>query len=109
MPDVKELQTAVQGAVCFAVLDAYKGYWQLGIDEESSNLMVIQVGTRLYRPKRTPQGGTSSAQTFQAAMHRVNLFLCDAIADMKAEAHISMRARIYGRPDCWNAQEGSQI
>ncbi len=69
MPDVKELQTTVQGATCFAVLYAYKGYWQLGIDEESSNLVVIQVGTRLYQPKRTPQGGTLSAQTFQAAMH----------------------------------------
>ncbi len=71
MPDVKELQTTVQGATCFAVLYAYKGYWQLGIDEESSNLVVIQVGTRLYQPKRTPQGGTLSAQTFQAAMHRI--------------------------------------
>ncbi len=45
MPDVRELQTAVQGATCFIVLDAFKGYWQLAMDEESSNLVVIQVGT----------------------------------------------------------------
>ncbi len=71
MPLLHDMQGSIGQAICFAKLDASKGYWQLGLDPESGNIMVIQAGSRLYKPLRAPQGATSSAQEFQSAMQNM--------------------------------------
>ncbi len=71
MPLLHDMQSSIGQATCFTKLDAFKGYWQLGLDPKSGNIVAIQAGSRLYKPLRAPQGATSSAQEFQSAMRNM--------------------------------------
>ena len=64
----------MSGSQYFSKLDASSGYWQIKVDEESSNLLTF--GTPFGRLwfKRLPYGIHSASEVFQKT---VNFIICD--------------------------------
>ena len=52
-------------ATCFTVIDFKKGYWQVPLDDESSQLTTFNTPLWCYQLTRLPFGITVSGDTFQ--------------------------------------------
>ena len=68
LPRISEVFSKLEGSKFFTSLDLRKGFWNLKIDEKSSNLLSFSVGTRQYRPLRLPMGLKISPGLFQKVM-----------------------------------------
>ena len=55
----------MSGASYFSKLDASSGYWQIKVDEQSSNLLTFGTPSGRYRFKRLPYGIHSASEVFQ--------------------------------------------
>ena len=56
------------GAAYFAVFDAFKGYWQFPVEEDSQELLSFMTDAGVYTPNRIIQGATDAVACFQAGM-----------------------------------------
>ena len=55
----------MSGASYFSKLDASSGYWQIKVDEQSSNLLPFGTSSGRYRFKRLAYGIHSASEFFQ--------------------------------------------
>ena len=55
----------MSGASYFLKLDASSGYWQIKVDEQSSNLLTFGTPSGIYRFKHLPYGIHSASEVFQ--------------------------------------------
>ena len=80
LPTTEEIIAEMSGACYFSKLDAASGYWQIRVDEESSNLLAFGIPFGRYRFKRLPFGIHSASEVFQAEIASI-------IADLPGCAH----------------------
>jgi hypothetical protein len=69
MPTVEEVTTRLKNAKVFSVVDARFGFWQVKLDEESSELTTFNTPFGRYCWKRMPFGINSAPEIFQRRMH----------------------------------------
>ena len=69
MTTLEDVITRTDGSKFFTVLDAYKGYFQIELDEESSYLTTFSTPFGRYRYKRLPMGISSAPELYQRAMN----------------------------------------
>ena len=55
----------MSGASYFLKLDTSSGYWQIKVDEQSSNLLTFGTPSGIYRFKHLPYGIHSASEVFQ--------------------------------------------
>ena len=65
LPTAEEIFSQMSGASYFSKLDASSGYWQIKVDEQSSNLLTFGTPSGRYRFKRLPYGIHSASEVFQ--------------------------------------------
>ena len=65
LPTVDDLLNKLSGAKFFSKLDASSGYWQIPVDEESSQLLTFNSPFGRYRFTRVPFGIHSASELFQ--------------------------------------------
>ena len=65
LPTAKEIFSQMSEASYFSKLDASSGYWQIKVDEQSSNLLTFGIPSDRYRFKRLPNGIHSASEVFQ--------------------------------------------
>ena len=56
LPTAKEIFSQMSGASYFSKLDASSGYWQIKVDEQSSNLLTFGTPSGRYPLKHLPYG-----------------------------------------------------
>ena len=61
----EEIFSQMSGACFFSKLDAFSGYWQIKVDEESSHLLAFGTHLGRYRFKRLPYVIYSASEVFQ--------------------------------------------
>ena len=59
LPTAEELFSEMTGAKFFTKLDASNGYWQIRVDEESSNLLAFSTPIGRFKFTRFPFGFSS--------------------------------------------------
>ena len=64
LPTAEEIFSQMSGASYFSKLDASSGYWQIKVDEQSSNLLTFGTPSGRYRFKRSPYGIHSADEVF---------------------------------------------
>ena len=69
MTTLEDVITRTDGSKFFTVLAAYKGYFQIELDEESSYLTTFSTPFGRYRYKRLPMGISSAPELYQRAMN----------------------------------------
>ena len=62
LPTAEEIFSQMSGPCCFSKLDAFTGFWQLKVDEESSHLLAFGNPLGRYHFKRLPWGIHSASQ-----------------------------------------------
>ncbi|KAJ8571266.1 hypothetical protein ON010_g5570 [Phytophthora cinnamomi] len=70
MPHMATLLEHTRGKKHFGLFDLLKGFWQLPLDELSQELMSYITDTKIYTPRRVPQGCCDAAVHFQQTMER---------------------------------------
>ena len=65
LPTAEKIFSQISGAFYFSKLDASSGYWQVKVDEQSSNLLMFGTPSGRYRFKRLPYGIHSASEVFQ--------------------------------------------
>ena len=65
LPTAEEIFSQISGASYFSKLDASSGYWQIKVDEQSSNLLPFGTPSGRYRFKSLPYGIHSASEFFQ--------------------------------------------
>ena len=68
MPTIEDVLTRIPNAKIFSVLDATSGYWQIELDDESTELCTFNTPFGRYAFKRLPFGISSSQDIFQSVM-----------------------------------------
>ena len=58
-------------ATVFSMFDAYCGYWQVGLDEDSSKVCTFNTPWGRYRFIRLPLGVNTSADIFNRIMTQI--------------------------------------
>ena len=71
LPTIEDVATRLHGAKVFTVLDVYKGFWHVELDEPSSLLTSFNTPFGRYRWKRLPFGICSAPEVFQRRMHEL--------------------------------------
>ena len=66
LPTAEDILSKMAGAKYFSKLDASSGYWQLKLDEESSQLLAFHTPFGRYKFKRLPFGVNCASEIFQA-------------------------------------------
>lgn len=66
LPTAEEIISEMSGARYFSKLDASSGYWQIKVDEESSDLLTFGIPFGRYRFKRLPFGIHSASEVLQS-------------------------------------------
>ena len=69
MTTLEDVITRTDGSKFFTVLDAYKGYYQIELDDESSYLTTFSTTFGRYRYKRLRMGISSAPEIYQPAMN----------------------------------------
>lgn len=64
LPTLDQICSNLAGAKYFSVIDAYKGFWQILLDEKSSKLCTFNTPYGRYRFLRLPYGINSSSEVF---------------------------------------------
>ena len=65
MVTVEQVANKLTGAQILSTLDAWSGFWQLSVDEESSKLLTFNTPWRKYRFTRLPFGISSAPEIYQ--------------------------------------------
>ena len=65
LPTANEIFSQMSRACYFSKLDASSGYWQIKVDEQSSNLLTFGTPSGIYRFKHLPYGIHSASEVFQ--------------------------------------------
>ena len=71
MPIFEVVLSYLTGSSYFSTLDAFKGYWQFPLDEESQEIVSFQTDSGIVTPTRLSQGLTDSVFAFQNGMREV--------------------------------------
>lgn len=71
LPTRGEILADVAGAKYFSKLDASAGFWQIGIDKESSRLCTFNTPFGRYSFKRLPFGLSSSPEVFHRTVQQI--------------------------------------
>jgi len=69
----------IENAAWFSSLDAFKGFWQFPLAEESQEVYFFLTELSVFTPTRSIQVSTDSAHAFQAGMMEVFedvLYIC---------------------------------
>ena len=64
MPTAEEIMSQMSGAKIFSKLDARAGYWQMKLDEPSSDLLAFNTPFGRYEFKRLPFGVHCASEVF---------------------------------------------
>ncbi|GMF51002.1 unnamed protein product [Phytophthora fragariaefolia] len=64
-PNLAVVTSSVRGSYGLASFDLHKGFWQMGLHEDSQKMFSIMTDDAVYTPTRVPQGATDSALHFQ--------------------------------------------
>ena len=65
LPTTEEILSKMSNACYFSKLDASSGYWQVKLDEASSNMLAFSTPFGRYKFKRLPFGIHSASEVFQ--------------------------------------------
>ena len=65
LPTTEEIFSQMSGASYFSKRDASSGYWQITVDEQSSNLLTFGTPSGRYRFKRLPYRIHSASEIFR--------------------------------------------
>ncbi|POM67010.1 Hypothetical protein PHPALM_17050 [Phytophthora palmivora] len=68
MPHMSSLLEHTKGKIHFGLFDLLKGFWQLPLDKVSQELMSYITDSKIYTPRRVPQGCCDAAVHFQQTM-----------------------------------------
>jgi RNase H-like domain found in reverse transcriptase/Reverse transcriptase (RNA-dependent DNA polymerase)/Integrase zinc binding domain/Integrase core domain len=71
MPTIEEILPELAKAKIFTTLDAKKGFWQLQLDSESSDLTTFWGPSGRYRWLRLPFGVSPAPELFQQRLHSI--------------------------------------
>ena len=71
MPTVEEVLSRLPQAKVFSKFDASSGFWQLQLDEQSSELTTFNTPFGRYKFNRLPFAISSAPEVFQKAMNQV--------------------------------------
>lgn len=71
LPVLDDVLHKLRGATLFSKLDASSGFWQIPLDESSSNLTTFITPFGRYRFRRLPFGITSAPELFQVEMEKL--------------------------------------
>ena len=71
LPTAEEIISQMSGATTFSKLDASNGYWQIKVDEESSDLLTFVTIFGRYRFKRMPYGIHSASEILQLEIYKI--------------------------------------
>ena len=71
MVTVEEVANRLSGAKSFTSLDACSGYWQLQLDDESSELLTFNIPWGRYRLTRLPFGISPAPEIYQRELDRL--------------------------------------
>ncbi len=71
MPNMEAVANQLQGSKFFFSLDAFKGFWLMGLHEECQEMFSFMTDEAVYTPTRSFQGGLNSALQFQARMCKI--------------------------------------
>lgn len=66
LPTQEEITTKLSGAQYFSKLDATNSFWQIKLDDESSNLCAFNTPFGRYKYKRMPFGIKSASEVFRS-------------------------------------------
>lgn len=68
---VEEVMARMPKAAVFSKLDAHQGFYQVELDDESSDLCTFNTPYGRYKYKRMPFGISSAPEVFQAIMSQI--------------------------------------
>ena len=68
MKTIEDIADKLPGAKFFSTLDCNSGFWQIPLDEESSELLTFNTPEGRYRFNRLPFGTSCSSELFQSIM-----------------------------------------
>ena len=71
MPTAEEIFSDMHGAKYFCKIDASNGYWQVPVDEESSNLLAFNSPFGRFKFTRMPFGIHSASEVFQREVAQI--------------------------------------
>ena len=71
LPTPKDVLSKMAGVKYFSKLDASSGYWQLKLDEESSQLLAFHTPFGRYKFNRLPFGVNCASEIFQAEVTEI--------------------------------------
>ena len=71
LPIPKEIFSQMAGSKCFTKLDASSGYWQMKINEESSDLLAFNTPFGRYKFLRFPFGIHSASVIFHSGLSQL--------------------------------------
>ena len=71
LPTAEEIISQMHGAKFFTKLDASNGYWQIPVDNESSDLLTFATTFGRYKFKRMPYGIHSASEIFQLEISKI--------------------------------------
>ena len=71
MPTVEEIMFQMSGATIFSKLDASAGYWQVKIDETSSDLLAFNTPFGRFKFKRLPFGVHCASEVFSKRISEI--------------------------------------
>lgn len=68
MPHIEAVQSDVQGATAFAVIEFCSGYWKLSLHADSQDLHAFMTPNGVVQTTRRTEGGCNLAHNFQACV-----------------------------------------
>ena len=71
MPNLEAATKKLNGAKFFYTLDAFKGFWLMGLSEECREMFSFMTDKGVYTPTRAIQGALNSSLQFQARMSHI--------------------------------------
>ena len=71
LPTTEEILNSLHGATVFSKLDASNGYWQIAIDDSSTDLLTFGTPFGRYKFLRMPFGIHSASEIFQREISKI--------------------------------------
>lgn len=71
LPTQEEIAMKLSGATCFSKLDASSSFWQIKLDEESSDLCTFNTPFGRYKFTRLPFGIKSASEVFHKSVCKI--------------------------------------
>ena len=81
LPTTEEILSEMHGARIFTKLDASNGYWQIPIEEKSTDLLTFGTHFGRYKFMRMPFGIHSASEIFQREIGKI-------VADLEGVSHL---------------------